>query len=63
LEDVVGSGNRAHAEEASEEGGEEVSDEEIDAWLDSKTPLELMRLLTLSTLYLAWRDNDAAAPR
>jgi hypothetical protein len=34
-----------------------VSDEEIDAWLDSKTPLELMRLLTLSTLYIGWRGR------
>jgi hypothetical protein len=32
-----------------------VSDEEIDAWLDSKTPLELMRLLAVSTIFIEWR--------
>jgi hypothetical protein len=57
LEDVVGSGDRAHAEEARKEGGEEVSDEEIDAWLDSKTTEELLRYLVLSTLYLDWRGK------
>jgi hypothetical protein len=31
-----------------------MTDEEIDAWLDSKTPLELMRLLAVSTIYCEW---------
>jgi hypothetical protein len=56
LEDVVGRSDRAHRQrQASEEGEGQVSDEEIDAWLDSKTPHELMRLLALSTLYIEWR--------
>jgi hypothetical protein len=56
LEDVVGCSDRAHRQgQAGEEGQGQVSDEEIDAWLDGKTPHELMRLLALSTLYTEWR--------